>query len=93
MLKKIWTEMDINKNRTIPRECVLEAYKKLYKSDEKANMEFKYLMSGSDESNNSMIDYSQLLVNIPNLKQSHTIAKLKELFDEYSSVYLNVRLG
>ncbi len=57
-LSDIFVALDKNGDGTLTYDELLEGYKKLYKSDERAKAEVKYLMAAADVDNNGTIDYS-----------------------------------
>lgn len=85
-LKEIFTALDKNGDGMLTQEELLEGYKKLYKSEERAIAEVQNLMEKADADNNGFIDYSEFLVAMANKKKILSKANVKRAFDLFDSV-------
>lgn len=71
-------------------EELLEGYKKLYKSEERAKAEVKYIMENVDSDNNGCIDYSEFLMAMANKKKILSKENVKRAFDLFDTVVLGM---
>ena len=80
-LKMIFLMLDKNGNGVLTQDELLDGYRKLYKSNEKAIAEVKYLKENGYLGTNETINYTEFLITLEKKKQELSKEDAKNAFN------------